>query len=201
MYNEKLRLRCYGKVASDTTVFLELKKKFRKRVYKRRITLPYSRVQGFPLDDSWGQKCEELDSQNDTAAARCERQIAGEIGRFLRLYPVEPKVYLHYDRTALSGVEDPDLRITFDTGIHFRQNDCRLDGGGVGGMDCDYGTPVLDPAKVLMELKTPFSIPLWLSHLLSGYGVFPVSFSKYGTCYTNFILNREVSFPQQKLIA
>jgi hypothetical protein len=187
VYKEKLRLRCYGRVESDTRVFLELKKKFKKRVYKRRIALPYGQVQDFPFDNTWEHICGQLVSQNDV-------QIAGEIGHFLRLYPVEPRVYLRYDRLALSGVEDPDLRITFDSGIRFRQNDLRLDGG-------DYGTSVLDPNKVLMEIKTPFAIPLWLSHLLSKYGIFPVSFSKYGTCYTDFILNRCLNLSQKRLVA
>jgi hypothetical protein len=194
VYKEKLRLRCYGRVESGTTVFLELKKKFKRRVYKRRIALPYALAQGFPFNNTWEQICRGLNAQNDRAAAYSGQQIAGEIGQFLRLYPVEPKVYIRYDRLALSGVEDPGLRITFDTGIRFRQNDCRLDG-------CNYGTPVLDPDLVLMELKTPFSIPLWLGHLLSEYGIFPVSFSKYGTCYTDFILNRRSCFLDEQLIA
>jgi hypothetical protein len=187
VYKEKLRLRCYGAPEPDTKVYLELKKKFMKRVCKRRIALPYAQAQGFPFDNTWEHICGRLDSPTD-------RQIAGEIGQFLRLYPVSPKVYLRYDRIALSGVEDPGLRITFDTGIRFRQGDCRLDGD-------DCGTPALDPDKVLMELKTPFAIPLWLSHLLSEYAIFPVSFSKYGTCYTNFILNREAGFLQEQLTA
>ncbi|GHT70276.1 molecular chaperone [Spirochaetia bacterium] len=187
VYKEKLRLRCYGRPESDSRVFLELKKKFKKRVYKRRIALPYALAQGFPLDKAWEQICGELVSQND-------KQVAEEIGQFLRLYPVEPRVYLRYDRIALSGVEDLDLRITFDSGIRFRQDDCCLDRG-------DYGMPVLDPDKVLMEVKTAFSIPLWLSRLLSEYGAFPVSFSKYGTCYRNFILNRQFCFSEEQLIA
>jgi hypothetical protein len=168
VYKEKLRLRCYGRVESDTRVFLELKKKFKKRVYKRRIALSYAQVKGFPLDNTWEQVCSQL-SPNDA-------QIAGEIGQFLRLYPIVPKVYLRYDRLALFGIEDPGLRITFDSGIRFRQSDIRLDGN-------DGGTSIFDSNKVLMELKTSFSIPLWLSHLLSECGIFPVSFSKYGTCY------------------
>ncbi|GHU15150.1 molecular chaperone [Spirochaetia bacterium] len=201
VYKEKLRLRCYGRADADTKVFLELKKKFRKRVYKRRIALPYAEAQGFPFGNSWERICGGLASQNDKAAACSDLQVAGEIGQFLRLHPVEPKVYLRYDRLALSGAEDPDLRITFDSGIRFRQDDCRLDGDGTGGMDCDYDAPVLEPAKVLMEVKTAFSIPLWLSHLLSEHAIFPVSFSKYGTCYQNFIRNQDLSFFQEQLTA
>ncbi|MDR0668906.1 MAG: VTC domain-containing protein [Treponema sp.] len=48
VYREKLRLRCYGSAGADTTVFLELKKKYKKRVYKRRIGLPYALARDFP---------------------------------------------------------------------------------------------------------------------------------------------------------
>ena len=40
-YKEKLRVRSYGKAACDSTVFVELKKKYKSVVYKRRISLPY----------------------------------------------------------------------------------------------------------------------------------------------------------------
>ena len=38
-YKEKLRLRSYGTATSDSTVFLELKKKFEGIVYKRRVAM------------------------------------------------------------------------------------------------------------------------------------------------------------------
>ncbi len=38
-YKEKLRIRSYSKADADSTVFVELKKKFKHVVYKRRISL------------------------------------------------------------------------------------------------------------------------------------------------------------------
>ena len=40
IYKEKLRIRSYGRAAEDSTVFVELKKKYNHVVYKRRISLP-----------------------------------------------------------------------------------------------------------------------------------------------------------------
>ena len=40
VYNEKLRVRCYGPAAPEDKVFVELKKKYDGVVYKRRISLP-----------------------------------------------------------------------------------------------------------------------------------------------------------------
>ena len=39
-YKEKLRIRSYRKASPDSTVFVELKKKYKSVVYKRRISLP-----------------------------------------------------------------------------------------------------------------------------------------------------------------
>ena len=39
-YKEKLRIRSYSKTESDSTVFVELKKKYKHVVYKCRISLP-----------------------------------------------------------------------------------------------------------------------------------------------------------------
>ena len=41
----------------------------------------------------------------------------------------------------------------------------------------------LEPGERLMEIKAPGALPLWLADALSGQGVFPISFSKYGSAY------------------
>ena len=41
VYKEKLRLRCYGVPESDSPSFIEIKKKFKGIVYKRRIGMSY----------------------------------------------------------------------------------------------------------------------------------------------------------------
>ena len=40
VYKEKLRLRSYTPISPQDNVFVELKKKYRSVVYKRRLTLP-----------------------------------------------------------------------------------------------------------------------------------------------------------------
>lgn len=47
-YKEKLRLRSYGVTEPGGEVFLELKKKYKGIVYKRRITLPEDAAGEFP---------------------------------------------------------------------------------------------------------------------------------------------------------
>ena len=55
----------------------------------------------------------------------------------------------------------------------------------------DYGTPLLLPGQILMELKLPDACPLWLSRALTDIGARPTSFSKYGACYKTCILPTE----------
>ena len=166
VYREKLRLRSYGVPEEGDRVFVELKKKFDGIVYKRRITMPVCEVDGFlsgRSGDDFGQ-------------------IGREIRYFQSFYRTAPKVFIGYDRLAFAGIDDPRLRITFDTNLRWRDTDADLRLG-------DRGAPIALPGgEVLMEVKMPGACPLWLSRLLSEAGAFPTSFSKYGACYSGSIL-------------
>jgi hypothetical protein len=164
LYKEKLRLRCYGAAGEDTPVFLELKKKYRGVVYKRRAKLAY-------------RDAEAVLSRKARAGGG---QILREISWFLDLHPVSGKLLLCYERAAFSCAEDPGLRITFDTDVRFRRNGLRLDGDA-------RGAPLLSKEQILMEIKTAGTIPPWLCRALSDLKIFPISFSKYGSCYRDHI--------------
>lgn len=49
---------------------------------------------------------------------------------------------------AFSGIEQPELRITFDTNLRFRTDELDLRLGS-------HGAPLLRPGEVLMEIKSP----------------------------------------------
>ena len=165
VYKEKLRLRSYGVPQKGSDVFAEIKKKFDGVVYKRRIVIPADGDMTLPDNN----------------------QIAEEIRYFRQLYDVKPKVFIAYDREAYSGADNPDLRITFDTNLRYRLNDLDLCSG-------DYGDPIIDWDKILMEIKIPGVCPLWLSRTLSELKIYPESFSKYGECYKRHILGENKSF-------
>ena len=162
VYKEKLRVRSYGPVGKDGEVFMELKKKYKGVVYKRRISVKEKEAMDYLVRDK------KLPVQN---------QITDEIAYFKNLYEgLMPAVYLSYDREAFYGREDRELRITFDENILWRQEDMSL---------CarPYGTPVLEPGYALMEIKISTAMPLWLSRVLSENRIFKTSFSKYGRAY------------------
>lgn len=166
VYKEKLRLRSYGSLSSDDDVFVELKKKYESVVYKRRLTMP--------LRDAvdWLCGC----GQGPTT------QIGQEIGYMRVRYPdIRPAMYLSYDRDAYSSGRD--LRITIDTNILARTEDADLT-LPVGGH------PVLPEGYTLMEIKTLYGYPAWLTSLLSSNRLYNSSFSKYGNAYKEMVLRK-----------
>ncbi|MBQ6832467.1 MAG: polyphosphate polymerase domain-containing protein [Oscillospiraceae bacterium] len=168
-YKEKLRIRSYSRVDGDSTAFVELKKKYKSVVYKRRISLPYAEA------TAWLSREKHPDKHT---------QIANEIDYFMELYgTLHPTVFLSYEREAYYANDGSDFRVTFDDNILCRQEDLSLESEV-------YGTPILPEGKVLMEIKCSGGIPLWMTHVLSEEKIYKTSFSKYGTAYTMMI------FPQ-----
>lgn len=164
VYKEKLRLRSYGVPGPGDTVFVELKKKYRGVVYKRRTALELTAAERWLAGDGPAP----------------EGQIAREIEYFQSLYRTDPAVFLAYDRAAMFGRQDPDLRLTLDENIRWRTDALALSAG-------DRGSPLSVQGLYLMEVKLPGVMPLWLAHGLAQAGAAPVSFSKYGCCYRKFL--------------
>lgn len=165
-YKEKLRIRSYERATPDSTVFVELKKKYRSVVYKRRISLP----------------CEEaMEWVAGEKHCRKHTQISDEVDYFIDYYgTLHPTVFLSYEREAFYSKDKSDFRVTFDDTILVRQKDLSLESEV-------YGTPILPEGMVLMEIKCSGGIPLWMTEILSRERVFRTSFSKYGTAYSNLI--------------
>ena len=161
VYKEKLRLRSYDIPTADSTVFVELKEKFSGLVYKRRIAMTVREAEDYLS----GRRTLPDDSQPGR-----------EIDWFLRSNRVSPKVFLASDREAYVGIENNELRITFDRDIRWRGDELDLTLGS-------HGESLTESGQVLMEIKMPESSPLWLARMLSEERIFPTSFSKYGECY------------------
>lgn len=178
IYKEKLRVRSYGIPKENENVFIELKKKYDGIVYKRRITTE-AVLSGPFLDNSFSQDF-LVGSFSDSSFG----QIGREICWFQNQYHTKPKVFIGYDRLAFTGISDTGLRITFDTNMRWRDTDLNLCLG-------DEGLPLLSDNRILMEIKMPGACPLWLSRMLSEEDIFPVSFSKYGTCYQEHIIKKQ----------
>ena len=172
-YKEKLRLRSYGVTEPGGEVFLELKKKYKGIVYKRRITLPE-------------------DAAGEFIAGRAPLGEHGQIGREIEYFtafyaPLLPAVHLSYERSAWFSREDRDLRITFDKNIRFRQEDVSLT--LPAGGRC-----ILPEGESLMEIKAAAALPLWLVSELDTLGIYQSTFSKYGEAYKAILARAQKTF-------
>ena len=161
VYKEKLRVRSYGVPRYDDTVFLELKKKYLKEVFKRRVALPYNSY---------------IDYINDGLQPKVSTQILSEIQWFLNMYKPYPRMFIAYDRTAMFGKEDENVRVTFDNNTRYRIDELCLTKG-------DHGSTILNYGERIMEIKVEGAMPIWLTRILGENKILPKSFSKYGACY------------------
>ncbi len=160
-YKEKLRVRSYGVPTAADTVFVELKKKYRGMVYKRRVSLPLREARAWLLEGRYAPG----------------GQIDREIDYVLHYYPsLAPAMLISAERVAYVGMDDPFLRLTFDSRILYRREALLLEAGA-------WGEELLAPGQRLLEIKTPTAIPLWLAGALDDCRAYPTSFSKYGGAY------------------
>lgn len=160
-YKEKLRLRCYGTPRDDTPAFVEQKKKYLGTVYKRRFTMPYA---------------EAIDFLSGNSPAP-DTQMGREVEYFFRFYPkLGPALDIFCERFALFDNDPTDLRLTVDGNIRYRMTDLDLRSG-------THGERILDAGRYILEIKTAYGMPLWLTRLLDEHRIFPGKFSKYATAF------------------
>lgn len=169
VYKEKLRIRSYRRADGESPVFVELKKKYRGVVYKRRVCMAYDEAL---LWLSGEKHCDQ------------QTQITDEIDYCMKLYgSLHPTVFLSYEREAYYCPDGGDFRVTFDDTILCRQEDLSL--------GCaPSGARLLPEGTVLMEIKCSGGIPLWMTQVLSAQKIYKTSFSKYAAAYRTQI------FPQ-----
>lgn len=166
VFKEKLRLRAYGKVTDQDTVFVELKRKYDGMVYKRRCAMTNQDAMKF---------------LNTGIKPQSRNLIFKEIEKCIERHPVEPSFMIAYDRIAMYGKEDNELRLTIDANLRSRTWDMDLTMGS-------HGIEHFDEPTYLMEIKLEKAIPLWLSKILNEEDIYPVSFSKYGAIYEKHYL-------------
>ena len=114
---------------------------------------------------------------NGIKIAGHEDQILREIDYFKNFYEgLKPAMVISYEREAFYGKEDPNLRMTIDENILWRDEDLTLRKDA-------YGTAVLKPGESLLEIKIAASMPRWLTYELNRLEIRQTSFSKYGRAY------------------
>ncbi len=169
VYKDKVRLRSYNVPNIDSTVYLEIKRKYDGIVSKRRIEMK--------LKDFY----EYMNNKNLFSEGS---QVKKELLYYFQFYNLKQTMCISYDRRAYYDEFDRDFRITFDTNILARDYDLELEKG-------IYGTNILEKDHYIMEIKTLESMPMWLVKILNELMICPSSFSKYGEAYTKLICNAD----------
>ena len=187
LYKEKLRLRSYGSSQADDRVFVEIKKKYKGIVYKRRVGCSLAAAEAYLGGTPYEQACMRFPLPDPAMAAESlsprSAQIAREIDEFIARYrPLRPSMLIECERVAyasiatiaaaagdgatglraLTDVPD-DLRITFDTRIVYGDLFAR-DAGAAAH-------PLLPDGDAVMEIKSSGPFPLWLVRALDACAV------------------------------
>ncbi len=164
-YKEKLRLRSYGAPQQDKTLFFEIKKKYKRVVYKRRVSMTP----------------EQAVAYIESGEMPFDSQIMREIDYLMKFYrQPKPNVCILCEREAFFAKEGADVRLTFDQNLRYRYGFPTQD-------DIQKGTPIIDGDQYILEIKTPGAMPLWLANALSECKIYPRSFSKYAHAYFDII--------------
>lgn len=90
VYKEKLRMRSYGTPKETDHVFVEIKKKYKGIVNKRRTIMPLNEAYDYLNHHR----------MPDMENPQMNRQVFREIDYFCHTYNLVPKVYLSYERRA-----------------------------------------------------------------------------------------------------
>lgn len=197
LYKEKLRLRGYGAPQADDRVFVEIKKKYKGIVCKRRVGCSLAAARAYMEGLPYKEACARFPLPDAVMAAESlssrSMQIACEIDAFAELHrPLRPSMLILCERTAyvpFSGCEiasaefsasaaladvPNDLRITFDADIAYRD---------LFAARFDAVHALLPVGDAVMEVKSSGPFPLWLVRALDACAAYPSSFSKYGEAY------------------
>ena len=140
----------------------EIKKKFKTTGVKRRIAVSEQEASAY---------------MNEHQPLEDHSQIAREIDYLVKRGNLAQKMFIAYHRKAFSGIEERDLRITFDTDICYRLDHLSLHKTGEEKM-------ITNEEDVLMEIKVSDRYPLWLTEILTELKLYRQTFSKYGTIYS-----------------
>ena len=139
VYKDKVRLRSYNTPTGSSNVYLEIKKKYKKVVGKRRIEMKLNDFYRY-LEDKDSIKIEN-------------EQIKREIDYYFEFYKLKSKMYISYDREAYYETSNKDFRVTFDSNIKKKKKkldlakDYKLQPGGFSKYGVAYEKLVLGGRK------------------------------------------------------
>ena len=176
----KLRVRRYA----EDKVFLEIKRRIKDRVAKRRAAIP-----GW----AWPSIMHDPRVVDQIALRPKDREVVDRFISLCLMINAQPTALVRYTREAWSSRIDDYARITFDRRILGRAPE-----GWEVPLDDLHWWPVDPPGRfelmssgVVLELKSLPSVPHWMLRLADRYHLRRTGFSKYGSVIENLAIRDE----------
>lgn len=167
----KIRVRMYGsdRAAIPPAGFVEIKHKLDGVGGKRRLPVPMDVAARFVAGDQ-----DALRGMMGEVG-RSGRMIINEVFDMVERNGHAPSMQIRYDRSAFT-TEDERFRVTFDSDLL-----CRSGVHPLRPDDPDFKDQILDPSKVMLEVKSIGPVPYWFRGWIAEVGLTRQSFSKYCT--------------------
>jgi len=164
---KKLRIRGYNFKKSDSTVFLEIKRKYENHIYKNRAPLLYSDLdillQTADYEKYLLKKKNFLDAKSD----------ASKFFFLLKTKNYSPIALVTYEREAFYSKHDSTLRITFDKNLRSKPLP------RISELYDDKSLKYSMPGNFILELKFFNGFPTWLQKIVRRFELNRRAISKY----------------------
>ena len=127
LYKEKLRLRWYGNLDETSVVFIELKKKYKGVVYKRRVGCSLAAVQAYLSGMAYEEACTRFPLADQELAANSLSKVSlqniREIDQAVQRYcPLYQSMLIATERTAYAPVPKEECSAETDQGAFVTQD-------------------------------------------------------------------------------
>lgn len=170
-HRKKVRLRGYNEQHGDTWLFLEIKRKNDRTVWKNRAPFLFRDAAAlFATQDIERYIIAKKAGSHDDA-----RRFFYQMHR----HALSPVINIHYTREAFFCKFNRSLRITFDRELRSNIQPLPHD------LFDERGIRRSLPGYFIVEVKFSDSapgVPRWLGNILGGFGLQRVSVSKYTVC-------------------
>ena len=179
---KKLRIRGYNLGNSESTVYLEIKRKYENHIYKNRAPLLFGNLDLLLKTADYEKyllkKKNFLDAKND----------ASKFFYLLKTKNYSPIVLVTYDREAFYSKHDSTLRITFDKNLRSKPFP------KISELYDDTALKYLMPGNFILELKFFNGFPTWLQKIVRKFELSRRAISKYTISVdSHYELNRFVN--------
>ncbi len=162
---KKLRVRTYDQPTAGHPAFLEIKRKFGRRGFKERLSLPLEQVEG------------ALGSGDPVALVGhrpfVERRVLDRFRFNLRNRNMNPVVLVTYEREARVGRFDKQIRVTFDCNLR------SLIDPDIDQIFEDDPLRQFEDKFFILEMKFNGSMPRWMARTIKLLNIRSHSYSKY----------------------